>query len=222
MACRPHSCVWGPLLTRRAGRTQGQPAPAGWGRHERRLSRLVKQIGQQLTPLSLVVPAQPGPDPGAQPVEGASAAGLDQRGPDRHHLVPPLVGGGRRAAPVGAVAGLAPGRPHSRATGLRRLPAVRAAAGARTAGLGGSGPAPRAAAPPGEVPPQLALDPPAGVIHRFEVGPQASAMSGNDMPSRWQATTRLSSGDRSAFAGFLPPQQPSLRRLAHPTRHPVP
>jgi len=50
MACRPHSCVWGQILTRRAGRTQGQPAPAGSGRHERRLSRLVKQIWQPLTP----------------------------------------------------------------------------------------------------------------------------------------------------------------------------
>ena len=41
-ACRPHP--------RRAGRTQGQPAQAGLGRHERRLSRFAKQIGQQLTP----------------------------------------------------------------------------------------------------------------------------------------------------------------------------
>ena len=40
---------------RKAGRNQGQPAQAGLGRHERRLSRFGKQIGQQLTP-----PSEPG------------------------------------------------------------------------------------------------------------------------------------------------------------------
>ena len=52
MACRPHSCVWGRLLPRRAGRTQGQPAQAGLGRHKGQLSRFVRPIRQKLTPRS--------------------------------------------------------------------------------------------------------------------------------------------------------------------------
>ena len=93
MACRPHSCVWGQLLTRRAGRTQGQPAPAGLGRHERRLSRCVKQIGQQLTPPDHGVPAvrrggdrQPlpaGPEPDRQQRTAAIAHGAPGPSPVR-------------------------------------------------------------------------------------------------------------------------------------------
>ncbi len=82
MARRPHSCVWGRLLARQAGRKRGQPAQAGWGRHERRLSRFVRQIGQQLTPprhQHRVVRRPPGP--GAVRERGCSRhAGRDATG----------------------------------------------------------------------------------------------------------------------------------------------
>ena len=88
IACRPDSRTKRVDSFSIRGRNQGQPAQAGLGRHEQRLSRFVRQIGQQLTPRAdgtesvgrpdvetdgqvvvahsvviLVVPTAPDPDP---------------------------------------------------------------------------------------------------------------------------------------------------------------